>query len=181
MNSWKTTLGGILYCVGTGLERNPHTAPYADTVKAIGVGILALAARDNNVTSEQAGASAPKPPGPPVVGLLLIASLLFATGCHTTPLDASAKVLTSTVQTVDSAMTGYAQLVALGQVSVPSQAQARKLYGEYQAAEAIAEASILAAVKTGDTSGLAKSEAALNAAKLPLLQFLSLLTTSPPK
>lgn len=54
--SWKTTVGGLLAAVGIALRQHPKTAPYADPVEVVGVILLGLAARDNNVTSEQAGA-----------------------------------------------------------------------------------------------------------------------------
>lgn len=58
MTSWRTTLGGMLGAAGAALM-----ALDAPTAKTIGVVLSALAflimgasARDNNVTSEQAGA-----------------------------------------------------------------------------------------------------------------------------
>ena len=62
-SSWKTTLGGILSMIGAALQALPDNAPGAATLKpwsiflvAVGASITGLAARDNNVTSEQAGA-----------------------------------------------------------------------------------------------------------------------------
>lgn len=58
MKSWKTTLGGILLGVGT-----PMSAAGEGIYKTIGVALATLggilvgvAARDNNVSSEDAGA-----------------------------------------------------------------------------------------------------------------------------
>jgi len=66
MKSWKTTLGGILGAVGLAMRHDPRLAPYSDTVTAIGVLLVGSSARDNNVTSEQAGAKPAenKPPTP---------------------------------------------------------------------------------------------------------------------
>lgn len=62
MKSWKTSLGGILSAIGLGLTQSGD-----ETLKLIGgvlasIGVLltGLAARDNNVTSEQVGATKPE-------------------------------------------------------------------------------------------------------------------------
>lgn len=64
MKSWKTTIGGILALLGASLQVIPDGAPGAHYVKpysaflaALGAGIIGLAARDHNVSSEQAGAA----------------------------------------------------------------------------------------------------------------------------
>jgi len=58
--SWKTTLFGILTAVGTYLS-TVHDPAYVSTVGTIMVGLssalLGIFARDNDVTSEEAGAS----------------------------------------------------------------------------------------------------------------------------
>jgi len=66
MKSWKTTLGGILGAIGFAMKHIPAAAPYSDAVAALGLLLVGSAARDNNVTSEQAGANnhTPKPPTP---------------------------------------------------------------------------------------------------------------------
>lgn len=60
--SWKTTAGGILALLGAALDVVPGSAPGASYVKpwggfmaAIGAGLIGLAARDANVSSEQQG------------------------------------------------------------------------------------------------------------------------------
>jgi hypothetical protein len=63
MNSWKTTtagIGAILVAVGTAMkamfDNDPSTVPeWGAVVAAIIAGIGLIVARDNNVTSEQAG------------------------------------------------------------------------------------------------------------------------------
>ena len=62
MTSWKTSLGGLLAMVAAALDMLPDHAggaqwikPYAPFLAALAAGIIGLAARDNNVTSEQAG------------------------------------------------------------------------------------------------------------------------------
>jgi hypothetical protein len=64
MKSWKTTLAGIgsiLGALGFALvaqfDANPETVPnWGAVISAITAGIGLIAARDNGVTSEQAGA-----------------------------------------------------------------------------------------------------------------------------
>lgn len=117
-----------------------------------------------------------------VAAPLLVAATLLFSGCVTTsPLDNSARVLASTVQSVDTAMQGYATAVVLELVSAADQAKVRKLYTDYQAAVVVAETAITHAIKTGDTGSLAATTAALTAARDPLLAFLARFTTSPPK
>jgi hypothetical protein len=63
MNSWKTTtagIGAILVAIGAAMkamfDNDPSTVPeWGAVVAAIIAGIGLIAARDNNVTSEQAG------------------------------------------------------------------------------------------------------------------------------
>lgn len=56
--SWKTSLGGILLSIGTlvAASQDEKTHAIGAGVAAVGSIILGLAARDNGVTSEQAGA-----------------------------------------------------------------------------------------------------------------------------
>jgi hypothetical protein len=63
MKSWKTTLGGVAaICGGIGMiakmlsEGDYNAEKIMAAVAAIGAGITGLSARDNNVTSEKAGA-----------------------------------------------------------------------------------------------------------------------------
>lgn len=112
---------------------------------------------------------------------LILATLLLFSGCRSmSPLDVAAKTLTSTVATVDVAMQSYASLVALDVIKVQDQRQVKKLYEDYQAAESVAEVSLLTAIRTGDASSLANFNAALRAAQTPLLTFLARFSTSPP-
>ena len=59
MKSWKTSLGGILAAIGIVLRDNPKTAAYASLVESIGIVLIGMSARDNKVSSEQAGAGKP--------------------------------------------------------------------------------------------------------------------------
>lgn len=59
MSSWMPKLGGVLAIIGVGLKKHPVTAPWSELVESIGVGILGFSVRQNNVTSEEAGAKPP--------------------------------------------------------------------------------------------------------------------------
>lgn len=86
MKSWKTTVGGLLAAIGVLMRKDPNFAGYADLVEAIGVFLLGAAARDNKVSSEQAGAGITPPPCPPGIKLmpLVLVAFLFG-GCVTGP------------------------------------------------------------------------------------------------
>lgn len=58
MKSWKTTLAGVIGAIGAFLVTQPdHTVQViGQALSAIGTFLLGLFARDNKVTSEQAGA-----------------------------------------------------------------------------------------------------------------------------
>lgn len=62
MTSWKTSLGGILSLVGGTIAVTwPEHAKVGAALQTIGTALIGLAARDNGVTSEQAGAAAKQP------------------------------------------------------------------------------------------------------------------------
>jgi len=56
--SWKTTLGGAVLALSPVIKQavKPEYAWLGDAAMTLGALILGAAARDNNVTSEQAGA-----------------------------------------------------------------------------------------------------------------------------
>jgi hypothetical protein len=59
MKSWKTTLAGAVAALGTYLAtvHDPGwVGPLGQLLQAVGVFAIGAAARDNNVSSEQAGA-----------------------------------------------------------------------------------------------------------------------------
>lgn len=57
MKSWKTTLAGVLAAVGTYLAANEAGVVHTIGQLLVGAGplLIGLFARDNNVSSEQAG------------------------------------------------------------------------------------------------------------------------------
>ena len=84
MKSWKTSLFAALAACAEGLK-NSHDATLQHIGAILGpaaIFLLGVFARDNNVTSEQAGAGKPNS-GAPILGLLLIFGILFfgGTGC----------------------------------------------------------------------------------------------------
>lgn len=57
MNSWKTTVGGVLQAVGLSLSQMDGSMQHVGgLLAAAGALLLGWAARDNTVTSEKAGA-----------------------------------------------------------------------------------------------------------------------------
>lgn len=56
MKSWKTTIGGILAAAGAGLSAMSGFEELGAALTAIGIAIIGVSARDNSVTSRQAGA-----------------------------------------------------------------------------------------------------------------------------
>jgi len=63
VTSWKTSLGGLLSAVGLLFATQfPDQAKWGTFAAALGTLLTGLAARDQNVTSEQAGAVKPAPP-----------------------------------------------------------------------------------------------------------------------
>lgn len=65
MKSWKTTLGGILTAVAVPFLEHPTYGVYAKALAALGTALIGFSARDNNVTSEAAGAKTVPPSAPP--------------------------------------------------------------------------------------------------------------------
>lgn len=57
MKSWKTSLGGALVCLGAAIGQiYPEHAKEGALLAALGTAFGLVFARDNNVSSEQAGA-----------------------------------------------------------------------------------------------------------------------------
>ena len=56
MKSWRTTLGGMLGVAAIAMKHVPQTEAWSDAVAALSLAILGITARDNKVSSEQAGA-----------------------------------------------------------------------------------------------------------------------------
>lgn len=126
MKSWKTTIGGLLS--GGGLlfaQFFPQYASAGNFVAAFGSLILGMAARDNNVTSEQACAGCANQPGEDkrqgkllcVVGLC---GLMAFAGC-TNPRAPAFYALSDVKTVVDKAERHYGREVALGRVSESKQ------------------------------------------------------------
>ncbi len=185
MKSWKTTSAGILTIIGAlvslWFERHfltPEIVMAAATAVLTGIGLIL--ARDNDKTSEDAGAkpaSGPRP-GIPLMLLALCGLLAFAPGCANTQ-NTSGRLLVSTVQTVDTAMQGWWTYEALGHATPDQVVAVRDAYGKYQAAEAAAEVAYRAAAQSGDTSAYQTAADALRAAQSHLLDLVNQF--NPPK
>ena len=108
MKSWKTTLCGVLGIVGAAITQffpeYPLVFKVGGFMAAIGPALGLLFARDNNVTSEQAGATAPRSGiSTPLLALAAALGLsALMVGC------ASYKVVGTVTVTAERAMTSWA-------------------------------------------------------------------------
>ena len=124
------------------LDGIPHwLAVSAKVAAAAGVAGLGLAARDNNVTSEQAGA-APKLPLRGVsllmTGLLLLGLLGCYSGCTSTPARIAYNTVSTPAVAVDAAMTAWGDYVAQYHPSAVAEMKVKAAFEKYQAAELLA-------------------------------------------
>ena len=62
MKSWKTSFGGIVSLIGAGIVATwPEYTKLGLFLSSVGTGVGLLFARDNNVSSEEAGAAMKTP------------------------------------------------------------------------------------------------------------------------
>jgi len=155
MNSWKTTLFGLIAIIGGGIvaayELKPAMlASFPDwlpglgfLLSTIGTGGIGLAARDNNKTSEQVGAGQPGPGASRgLVNVLTIACYIGAglcggaalSGCNTTPQQATYRAAGTTVTTVDAAMTAWGDYVKQFHPAATDELKVKAAFEKYQAA-----------------------------------------------
>lgn len=159
MKSWKTTLFGLMAGIGGGitgaylvkpdlLAHFPAWLPGLGVLlTSIGTTCLGLAARDNNVTSEQAGA-APSQPGPSrsagtVAALLLAGALLLPlslgfSGCQATPARVAYNTASAPALTVDAAMRAWGDYVAQFHPPARTELAVKAAFENYQHAELLA-------------------------------------------
>lgn len=82
--SWLPKVGAIICIVGVGLRKhtNPSVSFWADILEQVGILITGWFARQNNVSSEQAGVSKPDPSAQAgVKALMLVFALTLLSGC----------------------------------------------------------------------------------------------------
>src|ERR1035441_8720490 len=113
-SSWKTTVFGLMSAIGASvamLDGLPHWLSLsAKVAAAAGIAGLGLAARDNNVTSEQAGAkstAAPIRPGFVALFLALALAGIAFNGCTSTPSRIAYNTVSAPAVAVDAAMTAW--------------------------------------------------------------------------
>lgn len=141
--SWKTTTCGIISIVGSCLMAAFESSTYPIVFKvgfflaSLGSSAGLFFARDNDVSSselrfrEPSHATVDRKNGSwPVVGLLLLCSLLFL-GCKN-PQRAAFNVLSTTAFTVDRAMLGWSNRVATASVPLSSRYTVRDVYTSYE-------------------------------------------------
>ena len=151
MRSWKTTFFGLLAAAGGAIlgayELKPALLaafpPWLPGLgwmaSAIGTACMGLAARDNSVTSEQAGAGQPSPGFVPLLLALFLASgilagLALVNGCGSTPPQISYRTAATTCTTVDAAMTAWGHYVAQFHPPANQESQVKAAFEKYQAA-----------------------------------------------
>lgn len=148
--SWKTTLCGILGALCVGVSQIHELAPLWAKIFALlgatfpNVGLLF--ARDNKVTSEQAGASSLNKPTLNASKLLLLllacGSLALAvptlTGCKGTPQQIAFKTLSTVETTTTAAYDTYVSQVIAGTVPTNSLPTISRKFNLFQASFLIA-------------------------------------------
>jgi len=195
-SSWKTTLGGSLTALGLALmgagaldwlpaDHKKIMMELGFCLSVIGPFFTGIFARDNNVTSEDAGASATptKPPGPllPMLALsaFLASGLVLGSGC-VTAVDKGSRALVTTVQTVDLAMKGWTTFDAMGKATPDQVLAVRAAYSKYQLAEAAAEHALIASMNAKDASVYTTAGAALSACQADLIALINSFTAGTP-
>lgn len=185
MNSWKTTLCGVLAIVGGALVQFfPEYAKLGGFMACIGSGLGLLFARDNNVTSEQAGAKSSAVANTFKLGLIValigVAASATLTGCKT-PYQAAGVV----VVTADRAADGWADYVVITKHNPPydtntlarQEMEVRDATLKYQAAMDTLYFTRKSALAAGDTNAtteavLLQSQLASDALVKLIISFL---------
>src|ERR1035441_6628878 len=167
-SSWKTTVFGLMSAIGASvamLDGLPHWLSLtAKIAAAAGIAGLGLAARDNNVTSEQAGAkSTGVPIRPGVIALFLALALagVAFNGCTSTPARSAYNVVAAPAVAVDTAMTMWGDYVAQYHPSAIAEMKVKAAFEKYQACELLAIDAAQAystLVSGGATNGLGESQ-----------------------
>jgi hypothetical protein len=151
--SWKTTLFGLMAGIGAailgGYELKPELLAgfpkwlpgIALLMSSIGTACVGLAARDNNVTSEQAGAGGTAGPSrlvPLVLMLVMLSGLCAGVslvgGCGTTPQKAAYATASTTAVTVDAAMAAWGDYVHQFHPPASQEAVVKAAFDKYKAA-----------------------------------------------
>lgn len=177
MKSWKTTLCGVLGIVGGALTQIFHDMPLVMKIglflSTIGPAIGLLFARDNNVTSEQAGAHKPEPNNLKLLVWLLLPSLLLASGCQS--LYRSTVTLTSVV---DSGMKMWARLSVAGATSPELDRQVVAAHDRYRAACTVAKNALVTYQRTGNQAAYQQAMEIARSVAVDLVGVLTPILTA---
>ena len=153
--SWITTSFGLLALIGTGIAQFwPEHSKLGLFLAQFATGAGLLFARDNKRTDEEVGAGKSSDTGKLVSVIGLGGVVLGLSGCMTT-----GKTLATTAQTVDAAMQGWAEYVAIGAAKPADETRVRAAYEKYQASMNAA-----VAIYKATTEPTAPNAARLNAA-----------------
>jgi|GEM_PF-1378119 len=197
MKSWKTTLFGLLAAAGGAILGAYELKPelLAGFPKWLpGIGLLAscigtacvgLAARDNNVTSEQAGA-APVPSTGTLRSVVLPAILAIGlagviVGCAGTPARIAYNTVAAPAITVDQAMKAWGDYVGQFHPPVATELKVKAAFERYQATELLAIdaakafADLSASGNTNSLGARVQAELTSQAASTALTDLVSLL------
>jgi hypothetical protein len=193
MNSWKTTIFGLMALIGGGIiaayNLDPEmVAALPKWVKAlgfllstIGAGGVGIVARDNNKSSEDVGA---KPSAVPVrtLSLLLAASLAGAlVGCQAPPSRIAYNSVAAPAVAVSQAMKAWGDYVAQFHPSAATELKVKAAFERYQAAELLAidaaraYADLSAGGATGTLAARAQAELTSRTATNALADLVGLL------
>ena len=110
-----------------------------------------------------------------LLGTSLLVTPVYITGCATAP----AKVLVTTVNTVDVAMQGWGAWVALGNATAAQETQVKSAYLKYQMSESIAEAALIQSIKTGDQSSWTSASQIMTMQQQALLTLINSFKLQP--
>lgn len=165
-SSWKTTVCGLLALIGGGLTQfYPEYAQLGGFLAFLGSGLGLLFARDNNVTSEQAGANDPGKP-PTLANRLPVLALcgflaLGGSGCNlfkgATPAKAAVNVSDVSKVTVEAALRAWDDYIVRYHPPLSQQRQVKEAWENYRAAQVlILDAALI--LKEAETAGTTTPE-----------------------
>lgn len=171
VKSWKTTTCGLLGIVGLGLTQFfgdiPLCVKLGGFLAYLGPAAGLLFARDNNVTSEDAGAVKPMASRitPPL--MVVIVALSFS-GCVNGP-----RAVVTVTSVVDSAMRDWAAASKAGQTTPALDAKVIAAHDHYRAVCASALTILEAAKANGEQPDTAATLRTLRAAVDPLFDLIT--------
>lgn len=168
--SWRTTFFGLVAAIGGAivgayqlkpdlLASFPHWLQGAAFLASvIGTAGMGLSARDNNVTSEQAGAGGPSKLNLPLAFLVATIAIAGLTACQSPPQRQAFNVASAPAETADQVMKVWGDYVHQFHPSAAAELQVLHAYKKAKAAElATIDAAEAYANQVGTTNALGVS------------------------